>query len=135
MGYRTVTLDTDRSALFDITPLVRGAVMESGVVDGLAVVWVPHTTAAVSIVSFPDPRGLEDVMDEIRRLIPTRIDFKHEHDTPQDAAGHVKSALVGASLALIVADGEMLLGHSQKIFLFEFDGPRQRKIHVKAISG
>jgi secondary thiamine-phosphate synthase enzyme len=135
MGYRTLTLDTDRSALFDITPLVREAVMESGVVDGLAVVWVPHTTAAVSIVSFPDPRGLEDVMDEIRRLIPTRIDFKHEHDTPQDAAGHVKSALVGASLTLIVADGEMLLGHSQKIFLFEFDGPRQRKIHVKAISG
>jgi secondary thiamine-phosphate synthase enzyme len=74
-------------------------------------------------------------MDEICRLIPTRIDFKHEHDTPQDAAGHVKSALVGASLALIVADGDVLLGHSQKIYFFEFDGPRHRKIHVKAISG
>jgi secondary thiamine-phosphate synthase enzyme len=134
MGYRTLTLDTDRSALFDITPLVREAVMESDILDGLAVVWVPHTTAAVSIVSFPDPRGLEDVMDEICRLVPTRIDFKHEHDTPQDAAGHVKSALVGASLTLIVADGEVLLGHSQKIFLFEFDGPRHRQIHVKAIS-
>jgi secondary thiamine-phosphate synthase enzyme len=134
MPRKTFSLETEGNAVFDITASVREAVADSGVANGLAVVWVPHTTAAVSVVSFPDPRGLEDVMDEIARLIPTRIDFKHQHDTPQDAAGHIKSALVGTSLSLIVVGSDLLLGHSQKIFLFEFDGPRRREVHVQAVS-
>jgi secondary thiamine-phosphate synthase enzyme len=113
---------------------VRNAVIDSGVTDGIAVVWIPHTTAAVTVISFPDPRGLEDVMDEIARLVPTRIDFKHQNDTPQDAAGHVKSALVGNSITVIVEQGDLFLGHSQKLFLLEFDGPRTRQVHVKAVS-
>lgn len=132
-GYQTFSLDTTGNGLLDITDLVRKVLRESGVVDGIAVVWTPHTTAAVSVASFPDPKGLEDVADEIDRLIPTRIDFKHQHDTPQDAAGHVKSAIVGVSLSLIVDGGDLVLGHSQKIFLFEFDGPRTRSVHVKAV--
>jgi secondary thiamine-phosphate synthase enzyme len=135
MASHSFSLETTGNGLFDVTEMVRGSVRAAGVDDGIAVVWVPHTTAAVSVVSFPDPKGLEDVMDEIARLIPTRIDFKHQHDTPQDAAGHVKSAIVGVSLSIIVEDGDMLLGHSQKIFLFEFDGPRRRTVYVKAVSG
>jgi secondary thiamine-phosphate synthase enzyme len=131
--FQTFSLDTTGNGLVDITDLVRKALGETGVVDGIAVVWTAHTTAGVSIVSFPDPKGLEDVADEIDRLIPTRIDFKHQHDTPQDAAGHVKSAIVGVSLSLIVDRGDVVLGHSQKIFLFEFDGPRRRNVHVKAV--
>jgi secondary thiamine-phosphate synthase enzyme len=134
MAVTTLTLTTTGNDLFDVTPMIAEAVAEAGVTDGVVVVWVPHTTAAVSVVSFPDPRGLEDVADEIARLVPTRIDFKHQHDTPQDAAGHVKSALVGVSLSLIVDDGRIVLGHSQKIYLFEFDGPRRRTLHVKAVS-
>jgi secondary thiamine-phosphate synthase enzyme len=133
MPSTSFTLTTADNELYDITPMIADAVAQAGVVDGVAVVWVPHTTAAVSVVSFPDPRGLEDVAEEIARLVPTRIDFKHQHDTPQDAAGHVKSALVGVSLSLIVDSGRLLLGHSQKVYLLEFDGPRRRTVHVKAV--
>ena len=124
-------LTTDGNAAYEITQTVRDAVAASRVATGLCVVFVPHTTAGVSISSFWDPKGLEDVHDDINRLVPTRIDFKHQFDTPQDAAGHVKSVLVGVSLTLIIADGAPLLGHSQGIFFNEFDGPRQRQFFVK----
>ena len=75
--------------------------------------------------------GFEDIHDDINRLVPTRINFKHQWDTPQDAAGHVKSVLVGVSLPLIVEDRQPLLGHSQGVFFNEFDGPRQRQFFVK----
>jgi secondary thiamine-phosphate synthase enzyme len=133
MALQTFSLETTGNGLVDITERVRESVRDSGVVEGIAVLWTPHTTAALSVVSFPDPKGLEDVADEIDRLIPTRIDFKHQHDTPQDAAGHVKSAIVGVSLSMIVDGGDVVLGHSQKIYLFEFDGPRTRSVHVRAM--
>jgi secondary thiamine-phosphate synthase enzyme len=129
----TFSISTDGNAAYDITPLVQRAIEQSAVNDGLAVVWIPHTTASVAVISFPDPKGLEDVIEELARLVPTRIDFKHQHDTPQDAAGHVKSAIVGTSLTVIVEDHELLLGHSQKLYLLEFDGPRERQVYVKAI--
>lgn len=124
-------LATTANAAYEITTIVREAVAASGVASGLCVVFVPHTTAGVSISSFWDPKGLEDVHDDINRLVPTRIDFKHEFDTPQDAAGHVKSVLVGVSLTLIIDQGAPLLGHSQGIFFNEFDGPRSRQFFVK----
>lgn len=129
----TFSLKTDRNGVFDITDQLRQAVESSGVQEGLAVVMIPHTTAGVTIISFPDPLGLEDVNDEIGRLVPTRVDFRHQHDTPQDAAGHVKSVLVGVSLSLIVSEGKLVLGHSQAVYFFEFDGPRQRKFHVQIV--
>jgi secondary thiamine-phosphate synthase enzyme len=97
------------------------------------VVSIPHTTAAVTVTSHQDPLGLEDVDDEIRRLIPTRVDFKHMADTPQDAAGHVKSAIVGHSRMFCVDQGQLVLGSSQKIFFWEFDGPRHRTFHTQVI--
>jgi secondary thiamine-phosphate synthase enzyme len=127
-------LSTTSNAAYDITEVVKEAVAASGVATGLCVVFVPHTTAGLSISSFWDAKGLEDVHDDINRLVPTRIDFKHQFDTPQDAAGHVKSVLVGVSLTLIVADRAPLLGHSQGIFFNEFDGPRQRQFFVKCHS-
>jgi hypothetical protein len=71
--------------------------------------------------------------DEIDRLVPTRINFRHQYDTPQDAAGHIKSALVGPSQTFIIDDGQLVLGHSQKIYFFEFDGPRKRQIYVQVL--
>ncbi|MEG0127246.1 MAG: YjbQ family protein, partial [Clostridia bacterium] len=62
-----------------------------------------------------------------------RIDFKHQHDTPSDAAGHVKSSLIGVSIPLIINDGKLLLGSSQGVFFLEFDGPRSRQYTVKII--
>lgn len=128
-------LATTASAAYDITETVREAVQASKVAEGLCVVFVPHTTAGLSISSFWDPKGLEDVHDDINRLVPTRIDFKHQFDTPQDAAGHVKSVLVGVSLTLIIAETKLLLGHSQGVFFNEFDGPREREFFVKCSHG
>lgn len=117
----------------DVTEAARAAVAASGLQSGVLVATIPHTTAGLAVLSFPDPLGLEDVADELARLVPTRIDFKHQHDTPQDAAGHVKSALVGVSLSLIVDRGALQLGHSQAVYLLEFDGPRDRQVYLQPI--
>ncbi len=130
MPISSFQLKTDSNAAYDITQQVADAVKNSGANSGIGVVALPHTTAAVCIISFPDPNTLEDVMDEVARLVPTRIDFKHQHDTPQDAAGHIKSALVGSSLSILVDSGAPVLGHSQKIYFLEFDGPRERSVNV-----
>jgi secondary thiamine-phosphate synthase enzyme len=131
----TFSLKTGKADVVQITQQVQEAVAKSGVERGLCTVFIPHTTAALTITSFWDPRGLEDIQDEVNRLIPTRIDFRHQHDTPQDAAGHVKSAVMGITLALIVDESKVLLGHSQGIYFLEFDGPRNREFFVKIIAG
>lgn len=115
----------------DITEQVKQAVEESGVQEGTCVVYNPHSTAGLTVFSPWDPDGFVDLDEEISRLIPTRVDFKHQHDTPQDAAGHVKCALLGISLTFIITGGKLLLGGSQGIYFLEFDGPRNREFFVK----
>ena len=127
-------LATDRNGLFDITDEVNEAVAASNVTDGIVVVATPHTTAAITVVSYHDPLGLEDVHDEICRLVPTRVDFKHQYDTPQDAAAHIKTAIVGTSHSTIVEAGKLCLGSSQKIYFWEFDGPRARTFLVQVVA-
>jgi secondary thiamine-phosphate synthase enzyme len=129
--YTKIPLTTKFNDVISITDKVKEVVAESGVEDGLCMVYNPHSTASLTVTSPWDPRGFEDIQDEISRLIPTRVDFKHQHDTPQDAAGHVKSALMGVSLAFIVDKGRLVLGSSQGIYFVEFDGPRQRQVYVK----
>lgn len=119
------------SDVIEITDSIEAAVKESGIVEGNCTVFVPHTTAALTITSFWDKAGFEDLKDEISRLIPTKIDFKHQFDTPQDAAGHVKSSLIGVELSFIVHGGRLVRGGSQGIFFLEFDGPRNRKFFVQ----
>ena len=118
---------------YEVTDTLHAVVTRSGVCSGVLVATIPHTTAGLTVLSFPDPLGLEDVADELSRLVPTRIDFKHQHDTPQDAAGHIKSALVGVSLSLIVEDGALQLGHSQGVYFMEFDGPRDRQLYLQLL--
>lgn len=124
---------TTENDVASLTDDIKKAVEESGIQEGHCVVFTPHTTAGLTITSFWDPRGFEDIQDEICRLIPTKINFKHQHDTPQDAAGHVKSSLIGVNLSLIVHEGKLLLGHSQGIYFLEFDGPRNREYFVSVI--
>lgn len=128
-------ISTKHRDVYALTDEVKAAVKESGVQEGICVVFTPHTTAGLTVTSFWDPNGFEDLQDEICRLIPTRIDFKHQHDTPQDAAGHVKSSLVGTSMTFIVTGGNLLLGGSQGIYFLEFDGPRNREYFVKVLEG
>lgn len=131
---KSFNLETKFNDVINLTADVKQVVADSGVKSGLCVVFTPHTTAGLTITSFWDPKGFEDLQDEICRLIPTRIDFKHQHDTPTDAAGHVKSSLMGVSLPIIIDNGKLLLGGSQGIFFMEFDGPRKRKYYVKVMS-
>lgn len=132
----TVTIQTPPGdALVNITGQVRDAVRATGVRSGLCAVIVPHTTAAVTINSSLDPTTPDDIIDDLRRLVPTRVDFKHQYDTPADAAGHIKAAIIGHSITLAVENGDLLLGGSQSILFYEFDGPRQRRVQVKVIAG
>ena len=119
------------SDVIEVTKEVKRIVEQSGIKEGNCLVFVPHTTAALTTTSFWDPKGFDDLKEEISRLIPTRIDFQHQFDTPQDAAGHVKSSLMGISLPFIVHEGKLMVGGSQGIFFLEFDGPRKRKYIVQ----
>jgi secondary thiamine-phosphate synthase enzyme len=120
--------------LVNITAEVKAAVQESGVQEGICVLFVPHTTAALTVNSGMDANTIQDVLAELRRLVPTRVDFNHIFDTPADAAGHIKAVLVGGSQSLIISGGALLLGHSQSIFFYEFDGPRSRQVIVRVIA-
>jgi len=124
-------LQTKLNDVVSLTGDIQTFVKESGVQSGSAIVFTPHTTAGLTVTSYWDPRGLEDLQDEICRIIPTRIDFKHQHDTPQDAAGHIKSSFIGVSMSFIIENAQLLLGHSQGIYFVEFDGPRSREYYVK----
>lgn len=129
---KTIELQTPNGeSLTDVTAQVRQAVTESSAQSGLCVLFVPHTTAAITINSALDAATATDIIDDLKRLVPKRVDFAHQYDTPADAAGHVKAALVGHSATLIIEGGKLILGGSQSVLFYEFDGPRARKIYVK----
>lgn len=125
----------ERQALVLVTDQVQQAIAESGVQSGICILFSPHTTAGLTINSYLDPATAKDLQFEIDRLVPTRIDFVHIFDTPSDAAGHIKSSLIGNQLTLIIQDGKAILGGSQGIFFWEYDGPRKRKVIAKIIEG
>ena len=120
-------------SLVDVTSQIENVVTESGVTEGACLVFVPHTTAGLTINSGLDEKTLKDIVDELKRFVPSRVDFHHQYDTPADAAGHIKAVLVGNSLDLIITDGELLLGHSQSVLFCEFDGPRNRNFFVRIL--
>lgn len=120
-------------SLIDITEDIQSAIRQQGVTEGVCVVNVPHTTAGLTVNSGIDTKTLADIIEEVDRLVPTRVDYHHQYDTPRDAAGHIKSVLVGSSLSLIITDGKLLLGHSQSVLFFEFDGPRDRLVWLRLL--
>jgi len=133
---KLIDLQTPRGdALIDITAHVRQIVRESGIAEGLCAVIIPHTTAAVTVNSGLDPATPTDIIAEISRLVPKRVDFHHQYDTPADAAGHIKAAIIGHSILLSITGGDLLIGGSQSILFYEFDGPRARKVQVNLIPG
>lgn len=116
-----------RSDAVDITGSVAEKVAESGVLDGVCLVYVPHTTAGVTINEGADPAVMDDVLRTLDRLVPWKADYRH---TEGNAAAHIKTTLTGSSVSVMVTDGRLLLGTWQRIFLCDFDGPRTRKVHV-----
>lgn len=133
-----ITIDVktnQRQELHLVTDAVQNAIAESGVKEGICLIFCPHTTAGVTINSYLDPDTAADLQDEIDRIVPTRTDFKHIFDTPSDAAGHIKASLIGSHLMVIIEEGKAVLGHSQGLFLWEYDGPRSRRLQLKIIEG
>ena len=126
---------SSRQELVNLLNEVKGAISQSGVKNGICLVYCPHTTGGLVVNSYLDPKTPKDIITEIDRLIPTRLDFFHTVDTPSDAAGHVKSSLVGIHQLFIIHEGELVLGHSQGILFAEFDGPRNRELYIKVIEG
>jgi secondary thiamine-phosphate synthase enzyme len=136
LKYQTVAIETGvGDSLTDITDQVRAIVKESGVQSGICHLVVPHTTAAVTINSGLDPSTPQDIVADVRRLVPTRTDFHHIVDTPSDAAAHIKASLIGNSETVLIEDSDLVFGHSQSLLFFDFDGPRQRRVMVKIIEG
>ena len=114
----------------NITGEVQKAVAASGVREGICVVFVPHTTAAVTINENADPDVPHDVNLALNAISPDRREFHHSEG---NSAAHTKSSLVGPSLTLIVTGGRLLLGTWQGIWFNEYDGPRNRKVHVRVM--
>ncbi len=122
-----------KESLINITDQIQKIVHGSWIDEGVCILAIPHTTAGLTLNSKMDSATLVDLVNEMRRLVPTRVDFEHIFDTPADAAGHIKSSLVGTTLSLIISEGQLILGGSQGIFFCEYDGPRTREVLVRLL--
>ena len=119
-----------QTEFIDITRSVQEVVKKTGVKDGICIVFIPHTTAAVTINENADPSVIHDILMELNKIVPFKDQYRHmEGNSP----AHIKTSLVGCSEIVFVESGRLALGTWQGIFLCEFDGPRNRKVHVKVV--
>ncbi len=121
-----------RVEMIDITGEVCRVIAASGIDSGLALLQAPHTTAAITINENADPDVTRDITMELNKVIPFEDRYRHGEG---NSAAHIKSSLVGAGELLIVENGAPVLGTWQGIYFCEFDGPRQRKMHIKVLAG
>lgn len=122
-------ITTGRDSLQKITAEINNAINESTIVNGSVTVETVHSTAGILKITSQGSEVLEDIVKEMRRMIPARINYKHQ-ESPENAAGHIKSALFGSSLSLIVKEGRLLCTDMQDIYFADFDGPRLRKYNI-----
>jgi secondary thiamine-phosphate synthase enzyme len=128
---KTVTIETrERNQMIYITSIVETIVRESGVKQGVCYVFVPHTTAAITINENADIDVSRDILSTLSKLIPYKDNYKHIEG---NSDAHVKASLVGSTASVIINNGTLVLGTWQGIFFCEFDGPRSRKIMVKIL--
>ena len=125
-------LRTEYMGMHDISEGIRKVVEESGIRNGICHIAMLHSTAGLLITS-KNPETRKDVMEDIERMVPTRVDFKHR-ETASDAGGHVKTALTGSQITLAVCGGEMMLGSDQAVVFAEFDGPRPRSYYTAVLA-
>jgi len=124
----TVTTDR-REQMIDVTSQVRQAVVESGVGSGLAFCYVPHTTAGITINENADPDVQRDILYKLNKDIPQRDDYHHAEG---NSDAHIKASLMGSSVQVLIENSGLVLGRWQGIYFCEFDGPRRRRLIVKA---
>jgi secondary thiamine-phosphate synthase enzyme len=121
-------------ALVDVTAEVRAAVRAAGARGGVLVVFVPHTTAGVTVQENADPDVQRDLLLALENAVPARPARGTYHHAEGNSDAHVKAALVGSSATVIVDHGDLVLGTWQAIYLCEFDGPRERRIELKLVA-
>jgi len=121
----------DRSQMIDVTEIVRQEVRARKLTEGMVFVYVPHTTAAVTINENADPDVQHDMLRKLSTLVPQRETYYQHSEGNSDS--HVKTSLVGSSVTVLVENGQLVLGRWQGIYFCEFDGPRQREMIVKIV--
>ena len=118
--------------MIDITDVVCEAIRACSITDGLAIIFTPHTTAAITINENADPDVCRDMIKGVNKLVPLHDGYHHLEG---NSAAHIKSTLFGASETLIIHNKEIVLGTWQGIYFCEFDGPRQRQVNVQVVGG
>jgi len=118
---------SQRTEFIDITDEVAQAVREAGVTEGVATVFVPHTTAGITINENADPSVVRDILSTLNRLVPRDAGYMHSEG---NADSHVKASIMGSSVQVLVDGGRLALGTWQGIYFCEFDGPRTRSVWV-----
>ncbi|MDD4052176.1 MAG: secondary thiamine-phosphate synthase enzyme YjbQ [candidate division Zixibacteria bacterium] len=122
---------TQKSQFLDITPVVQEYISEAKIVDGLAVVFVPHTTAGITINEHADPDVRADILTHLEKIVPEKGTYRHaEGNSP----AHIKASLMGSSVTVIISGGRLQLGTWQGIYFCEFDGPRHRNIWIRILA-
>jgi secondary thiamine-phosphate synthase enzyme len=119
-----------RTELLDVTSRVQEVVRQSGVSEGVCHLFVPHTTAAVTINENADPTVKADILMVLNKVISDREPYRHSEG---NSPAHIKASLFGPQLTILVSQGRLVLGTWQGVFFCEFDGPRSRKLHVKVV--
>ena len=128
----TLTISTrSRNEFVDITSQIQDVVRESGLSEGLCTIFVPHTTAGLTINEGADPSVQRDILTHLQKIIPRDGDFRHLEG---NSDAHIKASLMGSSQTVFVEEGQLVLGTWQAIYFAEFDGPRKRKVMVR-VSG
>jgi len=129
LSIKQYSITTGRDLLLNITAEVNKSIADSGIKNGVVVVECPHSTAGILKVDVHGEEVLDDIVREMRRIIPARINFYHQ-EAPENAAGHIKSSLFGSSVSLILKDGKLLCDGKQDIYFADYDGPRERVYSV-----
>lgn len=128
---RTIQVKTrTRNEMVDITASVQEEIREAGIQEGLCTVYVPHTTAGITINEGADPAVCTDILGKLENLVPPNAGYRHMEG---NSDSHIKASLMGSSVSVIVENGRLVLGTWQKIFYCEFDGPRSRKAYVHIV--
>lgn len=120
-----------RSEMIDVTDRVQRIIRQQGIEDGIAVVYVPHTTAAVTINENADPDVKHDLLKKLELLIPKQESYYQHSEGNSDS--HVKTSLVGNTVTVVIDHGKLVLGTWQGIYFCEFDGPRERELMIRIL--
>lgn len=123
----------ERDQMIEITDRVRQAVRDAQVSDGSVVVYVPHTTAGITINENADPDVVHDMLKQLDQMVPWSQPFYRHGEG--NSASHVKASMMGSSVTLLIRDGQLVLGTWQGVWFCEFDGPRTRNVHVAVMQG